>query len=68
MQKCASKQKETLLESCEIYATYLDSLGRLLYSPICVEGLKLLLDSSKRVGKLSVVQHDDGLLNPRQQV
>lgn len=48
--------------------SWFDSLGRLLYSAVGVEGLKLLLDSSQRVGKFSVVQHDDGLLDPRQQV
>jgi len=45
-----------------------NSLGRLLRRAVRVEGLKLLLDSRQRVGELLVVQHDDGLLDPRQQV
>lgn len=53
---------------CNRTASGLDSLGRLLYSAVRVEGLKLLLNSSQRVGKFSVVQHNDGLFDPRQQV
>ncbi len=44
------------------------SLGRFLYCPVSVEGLKLLLDSNQRVGKLAVVEDDDGLLDPLQQI
>ncbi len=44
------------------------SLGRFLYCPVSVEGLKLLLDSNQRVCKLAVVEDDDGLLNPLQQI
>lgn len=55
--ECNSKEK-----------AWLDSLGRLLYGAIGVEGLKLLLNSCQRVGKFPVVQHNDSLLNPSQQV
>ncbi len=44
------------------------SLGRFLYCPVSVEGLKLLLDSNQRVRKLAVVEDDDGLLDPLQQI
>lgn len=47
---------------------WFDSLGWLLYSAVGIEGLKLLLNTSQRIGKFPVVQHDYGLLNPRQQV
>lgn len=47
---------------------WFDSLGWLLYSAVGIEGLKLLLNTSQRVGKFPVVQHDDRLLDPRQQV
>lgn len=46
----------------------LDSLGRFLHGSVGVEGLKLLLDAAQRVGQLAVVEHHDGLLDPRQQV
>lgn len=49
-------------------SSWFDSLGRLLDSTVGVEGLKLLLNSSQRVGKFPVVQHDDGLFNPSEQV
>lgn len=44
------------------------SLGRFLHGPVRVEGLKLLLDSNQGVGKLAVVEDDDGLLDPLQQI
>lgn len=53
---------------CNGRASWLYSLGRLLYSAVGVEGLKLLLNSGQRVGQFPVVQHDDGLLDPLQQV
>lgn len=53
---------------CNGRASWLYSLGRLLDSAVGVEGLKLLLNSGQRVGQFPVVQHDDGLLDPRQQV
>lgn len=46
----------------------LNSLWRLLHRTVGVEGLKLLLDSGQRVGQFTVIQNNDGLLYPRQQV
>lgn len=46
----------------------MDALGRLLYGAVGVEGLQLLLDSGQRVGQFAVVEHNDGLLDPGQQV
>lgn len=53
---------------CGRNASRFDSLGRLLNVAVGVEGLKLLLNPTERVGKFPVVQDDDGLLDPRQQI
>lgn len=43
-------------------------LGWFFHGAVGVEGLQLLLDSTQRVGQLAVVQDNDGLLDPGQQV
>lgn len=39
-----------------------------LHGPVGVKGLELLLDSHQRVCKLAIVQDDDGLLDPLQEI
>lgn len=44
------------------------SLGGLFHGAVGVEGLQLLLDAHQRVGKLAIVEDNDCLLDPLQQV
>lgn len=47
---------------------WLNLLGRFLNSAVGVEGLKLLLHPGQRVGQFAVVQDDNGLFDPLEQV
>lgn len=47
---------------------WLYSLRRLLHGAVGVEGLKLLLNAGQRIGEFAIVQHEDGLLDPSEQV
>lgn len=44
------------------------SLGWFLHNAVSAEGSQLLLDSSQGISKLTVIENNNGLLDPLQQV